>query len=303
MASTYTANSGIEKIGAGEQAGSWGTTTNNNLDILDRAINGVGTIILTGTVTDLTTNDGVLSEGGYKVLVLTGSPSGTNTITIGPNDQDKMYFVQNSTNQTVIFSQGGGAKVTVVAGAKSMIYADGAGSGAAVVDLTAGLNLGSLSLSGTAVTTTGAELNIIDGGATVGTTAVAAGDGIVTNDAGTMQQTSAATFSTYFNQNLVEAKTALNVSGTVTVTPGGATSVYQPLVVASGSQIVRVAVTNLVAGQYVIIDKTTTANSMTVDWTNNSAVTSAGISLGSSAELAIGIFNGSGFSFTETVKF
>ena len=118
-----------------------------------------------------------------------------------------------------------------------------------------------------------------------------------------MRHTTAATFSTYFNQNLVEAKTALNVSGTVTVTPSGATSVYQPLVVASGSQTVRVAVTNLVAGQYVIIDKTTTTNSMTIDWTNNSAVTSSGISLGSSAELGIGIFNGSGFSFTETVKF
>ena len=41
MASTYTANSGIEKIGAGEQAGAWGTTTNNNFDIIDKAINGV----------------------------------------------------------------------------------------------------------------------------------------------------------------------------------------------------------------------------------------------------------------------
>ena len=49
MASTYTANSGIEKIGAGEQAGTWGNTTNNNLDILDRAINGVGSITLSGT--------------------------------------------------------------------------------------------------------------------------------------------------------------------------------------------------------------------------------------------------------------
>tara|TARA_R110002072_G_scaffold6299_2_gene37366 strand:- start:1507 stop:2418 length:912 start_codon:yes stop_codon:yes gene_type:complete len=303
MASTYTANSGIEKIGAGEQAGTWGVTTNNNLDILDRSINGVGTINLTGTVTDLTTNDGVLSEGGYKVLVLAGSPSGTNTITIGPNDQDKMYFVENGTNQSVIFSQGGGANVTVIAGAKSMIYADGAGSSAAVVDLTAGLSLGSLTLAGTVVTTTAAELNLMDGGATVGTTAVAAGDGIVTNDGGTMQQTTAATFSTYFNQNLVEAKDALTVAGTVTVTPTGATSVYQPLTVGSGSQIVRVAVTNLVAGQYVIIDKTTTTNSMTIDWTNDSAVTSSGISLGSSADLGIGIFNGAGFSFTETVKF
>ena len=303
MASTYTANSGIEKIGAGEQAGTWGTTTNNNLDILDRAINGVGAITLSGTTHTLTTSDGTLSDGGYKVLVLGGSPSGTNTITISPNDQDKVYIVQNSTSQTATFTQGSGANVSVAAGSKKIIYADGAGSGAAVIDVTDALDIASLRLGGTAVTSTAAELNLMDGGTSAGTTAVAAGDGIVTNDGGTMRQTTAATFSTYFNQNLVEAKSALTVSGTVTVTPSGATSVYQPLTVSSGSQTVRVAVTNLVAGQYVIIDKTTTANSMTIDWTNNSAVTSSGISLGSSAELGIGIFNGSGFSFTETVKF
>jgi len=303
MASTYTANSGIEKIGAGEQAGTWGTTTNNNLDILDRAINGIGAITLTGTTHTLTTSDGTLSDGGYKVLVLGGSPSGTNTITISPNDQDKVYIVQNGTNQTATFTQGSGANVSVAAGSKKIIYADGAGSGAAVIDVTDALDIGTLRLGGTAITSTAAELNLMDGGTSAGTTAVAAGDGIVTNDGGTMRQTTAATFSTYFNQNLVEAKTALTVSGTVTVTPSGATSVYQPLTVSSGSQTVRVAVTNLVAGQYVIIDKTTTANSMTIDWTNNSAVTSSGISLGSSAELGIGIFNGSGFSFTETVKF
>ena len=303
MASTYTANSGIEKIGAGEQAGTWGTTTNNNLEIIDRAINGVGSISLIGTTHTLTTNDGTLSEGGNKVLILGGSPSGTNTITISPNDQDKVYIVHNTTNQTATFTQGSGANVSVVAGSKKIIYADGAGSGAAVVDVTDKLDILNLRLNGTAVTSTAAELNILDGGTSAGTTAVAAGDGIVTNDGGTMRQTTAATFSTYFNQNLVEAKSALTVSGTVTVTPSGATSVYQPLTVSSGSQTVRVAVTNLVAGQYVIIDKTTTANSMTIDWTNNSAVTSSGISLGSSAELGIGIFNGSGFSFTETVKF
>jgi hypothetical protein len=118
-----------------------------------------------------------------------------------------------------------------------------------------------------------------------------------------MRQTTAATFSTYFNRNLVEVKSALSQSGTVTVTPSDATSVYQPLTVSSGSLTVRVGTNNLVAGQYVIIDKTSSANSMTIDWTNNGAVTSSGISLGSSAELGIGIFNGSGFSFTETVKF
>ena len=316
MASTYTANSGIEKIGAGEQAGAWGTTTNNNLDILDRAINGVGAITLSGTTHTLTTSDGSLSDGGYKVIVLGGSPSGTNTVTISPNDQDKVYIVQNGTNQTVTFTQGSGANVSVVAGSKKIIYADGAGSGAAIIDVTDALDIAALRLGGTAITSTAAELNkldgvnstttelnIVDGDTSVGTTAVAAGDGIVTNDAGTMRHTTAATFSTYFNANLVEVPTALNMSGTVTLTPSGAQSVYQRLTVASGSQTLRIAVTNLLVGQHVIIDKTTSANSLTIDWTNNSAVTSSGITLGSSVEFAIGIFNGAGFSFTETVKF
>ena len=49
------------------------------------------------------------------------------------------------------------------------------------------------------VTATATELNKMDGGTSVGTTAVAGGDGIVTNDSGTMQQTSVDTFDTYFS--------------------------------------------------------------------------------------------------------
>ena len=151
MASTYTSNLGVEKIGAGEQAGTWGTTTNNNLDILDRAINGVGAITLVGTTHTLTTSDGTLSDGGFKVLVLGGSPSGTNTITISPNDQDKVYIVQNGTSQTATFTQGSGGNVSVVAGSKKIIFADGAGSGAAVTDVTDALDVETLRLAGTAV--------------------------------------------------------------------------------------------------------------------------------------------------------
>ena len=299
MPSSYTANLGVEKIGSGEQAGTWGTTTNLNFDIFDRAINGVGAITLSGTSHTLTTTDGALSEGGNKVLVLGGSPSGTNTITISPNDQDKMYFVHNNSGQTAIFTQGSGGNVSIPTGSKGLIFADGAGSGAKVTDLLDGFAFG-----GTKIASTATEINSsTDGSTTVGTDAIADDDGIVTNDGGTMKQTKVQTFSTYFNKNLVEAKSAITVSGTTTVTPSGATSVYQPLTVSSGSQTVRVAITNLVVGQYVVIDKTTNSNSMTIDWTNNGAVTSNGISLGSSAELGIGIFNGTGFSFTETVKF
>ena len=319
MASTYTANSGIEKIGAGEQAGAWGTTTNNNFDILDKAISGVEAITLSATAYDLTTTDGASSQGGSKVLVFSGTPGGTCTVNIDPNNQDKVYIVENGTNQTVIVKQGDGSggTVSIVAGSKKIIFANGAGSGAKVTDVTDALDIASLRIGGVAVTSTAAELNILDtvtttatelnimdGSATSpGTTAVAAGDGIVTNDNGTMQQTTAATFSTYFNSNLVEVKTPLALTDSnQTVTASGATSVYQR-VTSDGAHTLKIAITNLVIGQYVIIDKTTSANSVTLDWTNGAAVTSNGITLGSSVDFAIGIFNGSGFSFTETVKF
>ena len=134
MASTFTSNSGIEKPGSGEQAGAWGTTVNTNFDIIDRGICGIGTITLSGTTHTLTTTDGQLSDGHYKVLVLSGSPSGANTITISPNDQDKLYFVQNNSGQNAIFSQGSGSNATVNNGESAIIFADGAGSGAAVTD-------------------------------------------------------------------------------------------------------------------------------------------------------------------------
>ena len=169
MPSTYTNNSGIEKPGSGEQAGTWGATSNNNFDIIDRALNGVGTITLAGTSHTLTTTDGTLSDGQYKVLVLGGTPSGTNTITISPNDQDKIYFVQNNSGQAAVFTQGSGATVTVPDGDAKIIYADGAGAGAnvnAISDSLAVLgdiNATTLKINNVTVTATAAELNTLDG--------------------------------------------------------------------------------------------------------------------------------------------
>ncbi len=136
MASTYTINSGIEKPGSGEQSGTWGDTTNTNFDIIDRALNGVGAITLSGTTHTLTTSDGSLSDGHFKVLVLGGSPSGTNTITISPNDQDKLYLVKNGSGQTATFTQGSGGNASVANGDMAWIFADGAGSSAAVTTFT-----------------------------------------------------------------------------------------------------------------------------------------------------------------------
>ena len=162
MASTYN-GSGIEKIATGEQSGSWGNTTNTNLDIIDRLVNGVGAITLSNTTHTLTTTDGSLSDGMFKVLVLGGSPSGTNTITISPNDGDHIYLVKNGTNQTATFTQGSGANVSVLAGDSKIIFCDGAGSGAAVTDLTADFAMSSVNITGGVVSGI-ADLAIADGG-------------------------------------------------------------------------------------------------------------------------------------------
>lgn len=141
MASTYTSNTGIEKPGSGEQSGTWGTTVNTNSDILDRALNGVLTLGLIGTSTNLTTTDGTLSNGQYKLISFVGSPSGTHTVNVLPNDSQKIYFLNNTTNETVIISQGSGSSVTLPAGESDVIYCDGGGVAAAVVDLSANFNV------------------------------------------------------------------------------------------------------------------------------------------------------------------
>ena len=134
MPSTYT-GSGIELIGDGEQSGSWGNTTNNNLQILNRLVSEAGTIVLAGTTHTLTIADGTLSDGQYAVLVFGGAPSGTNTVTISPNDAKRVFIVKNSSGQSVVITQGSGGNTTIANGKTAIVYSDGAGSGAAVVDV------------------------------------------------------------------------------------------------------------------------------------------------------------------------
>ena len=136
MASTFTASSGLEKPGSGEQAGSWGETVNNNFDIIDRVSSGFFNLSLTGSSSTLTATDGTASNGHYKVLFCTGTLSSLHTVTIAPNNKSKLYLVNNATtgNQSVKFQQGGGSgsTVTVASGVTAWIYADGTGANANV---------------------------------------------------------------------------------------------------------------------------------------------------------------------------
>ena len=135
---TFTTNGGIKKIATGDESGTWGTSTNTNFDIIDRLTNGVVSITLTGATETVTTSNGTVSDGMSKVLVFGGTPGVDVTVTVAPNDAQKVYFIKNDCGNTITISQGTGASVDILDGSSSIVYCDGAGAGAAVVEITAG---------------------------------------------------------------------------------------------------------------------------------------------------------------------
>ena len=147
MASTYTTNFGIEKIGSGDQSGSWGTTTNFNLDILDRVAS-FKAVAITGTTHTLTVREASpdsgtenLQDGMFRVIKFTGALGANNTVTVAPNTTTAYFIFVNSTTDSgssgpysVVIKQGSGAEITIPNGHSSVVFCDGAGSGAAVTD-------------------------------------------------------------------------------------------------------------------------------------------------------------------------
>ena len=97
-------------------------------------------------------------------------------------------------------------------------------------------------------------------------------------------------FSNFLVPNAITANGAVDTSATK--------SIYQRVNTGSNDVTVSVSTGGLGIGQYVIIDKVTTTNKMTISWDSGSQ----GISLSSATELAIGIYNGNKFSFVETIK-
>lgn len=169
---TYTDANGVKLITTGDEAGTWGSSTNINLQILDRAANGFESIALSSTTYTLTLSAQPSSaeNGHYKAIKFTGSPGGTCTVTLAQNDKARVYMILNSTDAALIITQGSGGNVTIEVGKGSIVLADGAGSGAAVTDFTAAVqNVTDLSspfnVGATSVTTSGAELNLLDGSA------------------------------------------------------------------------------------------------------------------------------------------
>ena len=99
MASSYT-DLGIELMATGENAGTWGTKTNNNLSLFEQLTGGFNSQAVTdsGTPTALTIVDGnTTGTAQHQMIELTGTISGARVVTI-PLDVEKMYYLRNSTS-------------------------------------------------------------------------------------------------------------------------------------------------------------------------------------------------------------
>ena len=158
MASAYTNDLRLEEVATGEQSGSWGDTTNTNLELIAEAL-GFGTEGITTNADTHTTTvaDGATDPGRAIYIKYTGTLDSTCTITIGPNSMSRLHFIENATSgsQDIAISQGSGANVTIKNGAVKAVLLDGAGSGAAVTDALIDLDVGnSLKISGTTPTLT-----------------------------------------------------------------------------------------------------------------------------------------------------
>jgi len=124
MASTYSPNLRIELIGNGEQSNTWGTTTNTNLGtLIEQAISGLVSVDVTAGNVTLTSLNGASDQSRQMIIVATGTPGVTRTITAPA--VNKVYIVYNNSNATLSFIASGGTGVSLSVGAKKLIYCDG----------------------------------------------------------------------------------------------------------------------------------------------------------------------------------
>lgn len=193
MASTYSPSLRITLIGTGEQSGTWGATTNNNLGaIIEQAITGVGTIPLSGTSYTLTAFDGSVDESRNAVLVFTGALSANCTVTAPA--VEKTYIVVNNTTGgkavNMVTSAVGSTPLAVLNTATTLMYCDGTNfysatpSGNNVIgnlSVTGNTSIGGdLSVSGTITAT---NVGVIPGSILMWPTAVAPTGFLICNGA------------------------------------------------------------------------------------------------------------------------
>lgn len=220
MASTYS-DLKIELIGTGEQAGTWGVTTNTNLGTaLQEAITGSADVAFSsGDVTLTLTNSNAAQVGRNLRLNLTGTSGGARELILGSGMQvEKFYLINNGLADTVTVKNTTGTGIAVPAGKSTFVFNDGTNVVDAINFIT-GITTGTINA-------TTFDTNVAAAGVTLAGTTLAA-DGTDTNISltmtpkGTGELVTASFMSGVFSDRVVAlgnlgAATTLNASqGTV----------------------------------------------------------------------------------------
>jgi len=129
MASTYSSTLNLELQATGENSGTWGTKTNNNLQKLESAIKGYVSVAVASTSDSLDASNGsTTDEQSNAIIKLTGSLTGNTTMQC--EAVESWYIIDNATSMgtyTLNFKPAGGSGTTdgLIAGSKHIMYTDG----------------------------------------------------------------------------------------------------------------------------------------------------------------------------------
>jgi len=127
MASTYSSDLKLELMATGENAGTWGTKTNNNLNLVQQGVAGYQAIDVASSDVALAMTDGTVSNARNATLKLTGTLAANRTVTL-PDSIEKVYNVIDGTDHagyTLTFKTVSGTGVLLCEGNCYLLYADG----------------------------------------------------------------------------------------------------------------------------------------------------------------------------------
>ena len=134
---TYVNNLRLKEIATGAESGTWGTSTNTNLELIGEGL-GFATVNIAsdGDATETVADGSADNARAMYIKVTSTTLTATRTLTIAPNTIKRVHIIENAStgSQDITIKQGSGSTVTIPNGKTKVVYLDGAGSGGAVVD-------------------------------------------------------------------------------------------------------------------------------------------------------------------------
>tara|TARA_Y100000022_G_C13160989_1_gene333974 strand:+ start:124 stop:843 length:720 start_codon:yes stop_codon:yes gene_type:complete len=129
MASSTSSDLKLELITTGEKAGTWGTITNTNLQILEQAASGYLSLSVASADVALALDNFAVSNGKNLYYKLTGTLAANRTVTM-PDSAERVFIVEDATarsssNYTLTVKTVSGTGVAIPVGAKVVLYSDG----------------------------------------------------------------------------------------------------------------------------------------------------------------------------------